>query len=132
VCLFSFPCCRQPAGSTYGCAHVGHCLCGRFLEWAAKSISSRWSILARQKTWSSIRLLSSKMSARCPKSVKGGCSSHWLSTEAGCPDFVASLLVFSKRLRDWVTVPVVASRGVSYSTKQVGKCSSGLLDLKSF
>jgi hypothetical protein len=124
--FLSYLCCRQPVGSEYVCTHVGHCRCGRFLEWAAKSMSSLWSILTRRKTWSSMRLLSSKMSGRCHNSEKDGCSSPSLTTEAWCLESIASLF----RCCGSVTVPMVASRGVSSSMKQVGKKSSELLALK--
>jgi hypothetical protein len=122
----SFLCCRQPAGSEYVCAHVGHCRCGRFLEWAAKSMSNLWSILARRKTWSSIRLLSSKMSGRCHNSEKDGCSSPPLTSGACCLESIAALV----ESPGGASVPVVPSRGVSSSTKQVGKKSSELLALR--
>jgi hypothetical protein len=66
------------------------------------------------------------MSGRCHNSEKDGCSSPPLTSGACCLESIAALV----ESPGGIAVPVVSSRGVSSSTKQVGKRSSELLALK--
>jgi hypothetical protein len=64
------------AGSTKGCAHVGHLCPAGALEYASYNISMRWLMRMARWTWSATWLLKSNIRARCSGWKNGGWTHH--------------------------------------------------------